>query len=171
MAVRNRWLACEEIGVVPLFETVQMDDDAILEFVFDENLHRRHLNSSQRACVAVNFLELEKTYARQRMSQDGKKSAPGRPEKGRQLFAYLNRDAGKAAERAAKKVGTNRTSVHDAAKLKADDPEAFQAISKGKKTVSQVKREKVEQKRTAKRTADAKRIDENSQPRLDWRSQ
>ncbi len=120
-----------------LFETVQMDDDAIVEFVFDENLHRRHLSSSQRAGVAVNFLELEEQFAAQRREagqrKGGQTSGRGRKKDSSvQTFVQSKQHAGLAAERAAKKVGTNRTSVHDAAKLKADDPEAFQAISKAK---------------------------------------
>ncbi len=148
---RNRYRACIAVGITPRCEQIEMDDEAVMGFVIDENLHRRHLTSSQRACVAVEFLELEKQFAKERMSEGGK---------GRQKVAYPNRDAGKSAERAAKKVGTNRTSVQDAAKLKAEDPEAFEAIAAGGKTVSQVKREKVEEQRAATRAADAKRIAE-----------
>lgn len=49
---RNRLAACEQAGISPRFETFDGDEQAILDLVLSKNLHRRHLNESQRAMVA-----------------------------------------------------------------------------------------------------------------------
>ena len=162
---RNRYLACQEIGVAPRSVIVKMDDLDVLYFVIDKNVRRRHLTKSQAAVCAVEFLPLEKKCAAQRRAagqrKGGKTAGRGRKkDSSSQTFDGSNENAGRATERAAKKMGTNRQSVHDAAKIKNEDQKAFQAIKDGRKTVSQVKREKVEEKRVAKRAADAKRIEE-----------
>jgi N6-adenosine-specific RNA methylase IME4 len=48
---RNRWLACEKVGVEPKLRTWRGSDP--LAYVISENVKRRHLNESQRAMVAA----------------------------------------------------------------------------------------------------------------------
>jgi hypothetical protein len=47
---RNRDTACAMLGIDP--ETIEYAGDDPLGFVLSKNLHRRHLNESQRAMVA-----------------------------------------------------------------------------------------------------------------------
>jgi len=56
---RNRWRACEAIGVAsrPMRD---YDGDDPLGFVVSLNLHRRHLDESQRAMVAAKIATLPK---------------------------------------------------------------------------------------------------------------
>lgn len=49
---RNRYRACAELGVEPDTRTYQGDDAELVAFVVSLNLHRRHLNESQRSMVA-----------------------------------------------------------------------------------------------------------------------
>ncbi len=54
---RNRYLACERVKFKPHFEEFKGED--ALAFVLSENLHRRHLNDSQRAMLAAEIAKLE----------------------------------------------------------------------------------------------------------------
>lgn len=53
---RNRYKACQLSGVKPEFE--QYDGDNALQYVLSMNLHRRHLNQSQRAVVASRLANM-----------------------------------------------------------------------------------------------------------------
>lgn len=64
---RNRFLACEKAGVEPTYRPYLGDDP--LTWVISENLHRRHLNESDRAMVAANIENL-KWGGQDRFSQD-----------------------------------------------------------------------------------------------------
>ncbi|MEQ8461762.1 MAG: MT-A70 family methyltransferase [Sandaracinaceae bacterium] len=53
---RNRLAACERVGVEPRVRLVDVEDP--IAFVLSANLHRRHLNESQRAMVAARIATL-----------------------------------------------------------------------------------------------------------------
>jgi DNA modification methylase/ParB-like chromosome segregation protein Spo0J len=56
---RNRFAACELAGVSPKFETFEGDDKAALNEAISLNLHRRHLDESQRAMVAARLATMK----------------------------------------------------------------------------------------------------------------
>ena len=54
---RNRYRACQLAGVEPVTSEFAGEDP--LQFVLSANLHRRHLNESQRALVAARITNLK----------------------------------------------------------------------------------------------------------------
>jgi len=55
---RNRQLAADTAGIIP--EYIQYDGDDPLAFVIRHNLHRRHLNETQRAVIAARLANMPK---------------------------------------------------------------------------------------------------------------
>jgi len=55
---RNRYNACRRLGIDPAVRTYDGDDGSLVSFVLSLNLHRRHLNESQRAMVAARIAQL-----------------------------------------------------------------------------------------------------------------
>ena len=49
---RNRYRACERLGLAPLYRTWEGGASPV-EYVVSLNLHRRHLTSTQRAVIAL----------------------------------------------------------------------------------------------------------------------
>lgn len=66
---RNRYRACLAAGMEPLFTTWDGNGSA-LDFVLSLNLHRRHLNESQRAMVAAKIATLSHGGDRSKTSID-----------------------------------------------------------------------------------------------------
>lgn len=55
---RNRYLACQQLDIEPKCLEWQGDTDKLLAFIISLNLHRRHLNESQRAMVAAKLANI-----------------------------------------------------------------------------------------------------------------
>ncbi len=49
---RNRYTACLDLGIEPAFEEWKNGNNTPLSYVISKNLHRRHLNETQRGVVA-----------------------------------------------------------------------------------------------------------------------
>lgn len=56
---RNRYRACRQAGIEPITRTYDGPDGELVRFVISLNLHRRHLDSDQRAVVAARVEEYE----------------------------------------------------------------------------------------------------------------
>jgi len=54
---RNRYRACQASGIEPVFRQYPGGDP--LGFVISQNLHRRHLNESQRAMIAARLANMQ----------------------------------------------------------------------------------------------------------------
>ena len=57
---RNRYNACMAVGVEPVYKTWVGNQANLVPFVVSLNLHRRHLNESQRAMVCARLANLER---------------------------------------------------------------------------------------------------------------
>ena len=124
---RNRFRACLDLGAVPIIEDYTGIDP--LGFVISTNLHRRHLSSSQRACLALECVPMFREEARERQRAGGRSKV-------RQSIAEAP-DERKSSQRASKMFGTNRTYVGLAKKLSELSPELFQEVRAGELSVFQ----------------------------------
>lgn len=135
---RNRLRACFEANVDPRFERLPFhyDDVAIIDFVRDANEHRRHLNSQQRAVVAVQFLPLYEAAARERQGErtDLVEKVP-RSEKARDLVAA--------------DFGTNGKYVQDAKNVAEWAPELLDVVTSGKVQLKDAAKEAKARKKQA----------------------
>lgn len=136
---RNRARACHDLGLIPKQQT--WDGADAIGFVLSLNLHRRHLNASQRAVLALAVEKLEAEEALRRKARAGASSAPGRPaEKDPEIVPEVSRE-NEARERAGKRVGVSRRYVQDAKAVEAAAPELLADITAGTKTLPEAKKE------------------------------
>lgn len=138
----NRYRACLALNINPVFKTFEGSELDAMQFTIRTN-DRRDLSSSQRAAIAVEaeeLVELLKAEAARRYAEN-----VGRPTKEKEspqlIAAILPREQREVRTQLAQTFGTNRQYVSDAAKIKAENPEAFKAIKAGEKTITEFKKE------------------------------
>lgn len=113
---RNRWTACQKVGVECPSNTYTGDDSGLVEFVVSLNDKRRHQSESQRAIVAAKLANLK----------------VGRPSENASTEAIKPVSQAKAAEL----LQVSRSSVQRAhAILDDDDGEMVSAVERGELTV------------------------------------
>ncbi len=110
---RNRQRASEIAGKTPEYLTYEGDN--ALQFVLDKNLHRRHLNESQRAMVAARLATMEKGT-----NQHAQICAPSQ-------------------NQAAEMLNVSRRMVQDARKVhETGTPETIRAVESGELPIHRV---------------------------------
>jgi hypothetical protein len=115
---RNRYLACLEAGVEPRF-TDWKGESPLPELALSLNLHRRHLNESQRALVAAKLAKL--------LTAQGLGSAAN----------LQRRSVGRVCEKAARQVNVSpRLGAYAAKVLDRGCPELIAALDSGRLKVS-----------------------------------
>lgn len=123
---RNRLRACEMLGIRPEVEIrsiAGLECDP-LDYVVGTNLHRRHLDASQRAMVAAGLKAMFEAEAHDRM-------VAGKPP------ANLQEGGGEAVEQAANLLNVSPRAVYQAQKVIRDAPaEVVEAVKAGKVSVS-----------------------------------
>jgi len=141
---RNRLRACELAGVEPL--TCVRDDIASpTTFVLSLNLHRRHLETAQRATLAIKVVASYAVEAAERARVGNAKG--GSAERKSSTESVLDSIAPKqdsdarALTQAAKAVGAGREATERMAAVYRVAPEVFAAVESGAiKTVIDAKR-------------------------------
>jgi len=131
-------------------ETAEWSGENPVQFVLSENLHRRHLTSSQRAAVAAEAIPLFEAEAKKRMGEGGKEAMSsrweGRADKVASKDATLSEGRnGRSAARAAELLGVGEANVTRARRVKKHAPKLFQQVKAGEKTVCAAIREADEQ--------------------------
>jgi len=129
---RNRHRACLETGTRPRVRTWN-GEGPLVSFVVSQNLHRRHLTSSQQAVIALEVLPLLEEEARER------KLATLRQNTDSQRIDYREEQQGKATSQAAQLLHTNRQYVSDAKKLQREAPDLLEQVREGEMTIPKAK--------------------------------
>lgn len=134
---RNRWRACNELNISPDVKEYTGNDP--IGFVVSLNLKRRHLNSSQRAIVALEVERLLAVQAKERQRvYYGNQYEPAPV----QIIAQVQEEPpAKSRDAAAAIVGTNRQYVSDAKRIEATAPELIAEIAAGNLSIPEAKKE------------------------------
>ena len=138
---RNRYQALQLLGkheIPNLFndmtEVFSVNPGRIVPFVLSRNLHRRHLNTSQRASVAADLKEIEAERAKERQAAAGR--SHGRGQKHVQNLSQPI-GQGKARDIAAKQLNVSGPLVDMAETVRNNGtPELQAAVREGKAAVS-----------------------------------
>jgi hypothetical protein len=138
---RHRYRACCGLGIVPKFQEWN-GQGSLVAFVVSLNLHRRHLDTSQRAAVAAEVKPMLEEEGRRRLQEA---AAQRRGAHGRLEPVCLNSDkqvdeSWDSTQEAADMFSVARCTVADAASVKEQDPAAFDAIKRGETTVHAAKK-------------------------------
>lgn len=135
---RNRYKACEELGIKPAYTTFNNGDP--LSYVVRANLHRRHLQPGQLAFVA---LDIEKHFAEKAKEKELERKEKQYISKDQRTFEIFRKSDDKpihATKEAAKQIGVNDRYVSDAKKIKNVAPELAEKIIAGEMTIPEAKR-------------------------------
>lgn len=126
---RNRYRACEELGIAPVYRTWD-GRGSLVSFVVSLNLHRRHLTSGQRAVIGLDILPMLEAEAQ--VKEYERKTTF-------QKFEKSNMEPVHAAQQAAQQVGVNRQYISDVKKIAQEAPELIAPMRTGEMSVPQAK--------------------------------
>jgi hypothetical protein len=132
---RNRYLACLEIGINPKFRIYDGHEADLIDFVISLNLHRRHLNLSQKACLSVEILPMLELQTKENLRKKMSAIKKGNTD----LVAKLQQ--GKSSEQASKIFQVSQRYILDAKKLFKENIDLFQKVRNGDLTLQQAKKE------------------------------
>lgn len=143
---RNRWRACEQAGVDPVFETLgsHYTDMKVLEFIVDRNERRRDLNPGQKAMVALALEPMFAEAAKEEQRKAALAATAARVQSARPTLVADLRQASPgldtpkppAAERkatvmAARAVGASGRAVQQAKAVQRDAPDLAEKVRAG----------------------------------------
>jgi hypothetical protein len=151
---RHRYRACFQMGIAPRFQE-WTGEGSLTAFVVSLNLHRRNLSISQRAAIAVDVKQQLEVETREKLKADAKRGGHAKAAKAK-ATAGNNDDscplpnsvkgtedepARDSTAEAAKLADVGKSAVADAVAIKKADPELFEAVKAGNKTVNAAKQE------------------------------
>lgn len=126
---RNRYRACQALGIEAPTETYSGVDPAA--FVISLNIHRRHLNPSQRALLVADFARLSQGHVETQRIVNAEKSND----------AGITAPAILTVDQAASLGRVNPSTVDEAKVVLArGNPEDIQAVREGRAAVSTIAR-------------------------------
>src|SRR5574341_550796 len=142
---RNRWRACQELdGTEATFRTYEGDQSiqSLVSFIRSLNEKRRHLDSSQLACVAVECEELVRQFEEEARERQGTRT--DLQDNITQQIEYSensNRNDNLSEQSLARSFNTNREYIHQAKVLKEKAPQLFEEAKAGTRNLRNAWRE------------------------------
>jgi len=156
---RNRYQACQELNILPMFTQYVGEDYDAFKFAVDSNVTRKHWTKDQMKAFAADYAVTEHKLAEAAKSAGGKKGGGdhksaeyknqvvvdssttcSEPESEQQKEKKKRKPA--ATEKAGAKFGVSRKEVERAEKLLRSCPDLFQAVKNGKMKLKAAEDEK-----------------------------
>lgn len=128
----NRYRACMEAGVEPVFD--EFEGDSIVSFVLSANLHRRHMTPGQQAAIvasAQDWAKAQKAGSNQHLAKAGPARLPDHKRAGP---AILPDQLATVSQRAAESGVSERTQ-RMADKVAKADPALAKQVAQGEVTL------------------------------------
>lgn len=123
---RNRLIGCIRAGIKPTF-IEWTERGSIVQWIISVNLHRRHLNDSQRAIASARVAEVLIVEGKQRSMQNLRSSG-----RSAENLDPESRDQGSSAEKAAALLNVSKDAVAKATKvIKAGTKQLVEAVTEG----------------------------------------
>lgn len=119
---RHRAKACDELGVQPKYQDFQENGISAADYIIIHNLNRRHLNTSQKAVVALSYLDQLKPEFLKRKHDKG------------------NGKGERSSIVCAKRFGIGKVVVEFAQRVRKDRPELLKRVMEGRMTINQAYR-------------------------------
>lgn len=123
---RNRYRACVDANVQPKYREWQGEEKDLISFVVSLNLHRRHLNESQRAMVAAKLANRQKGSTKAKEVQAAAKNHD----------LQICRSCDPTVAELSEMLNVSETGIHAAKRVRANAaPEVLAAIESGEVSV------------------------------------
>jgi len=132
---RNRYKACLAAKVKPIFREYTGLESGLIDFVISLNIHRRHLTTSQKACLAVDVLPNLETNIKENLS----KKLSAIRKKDSELLTKLSKPENSRAT-ASKAFAVSEGSISSAKLIKDKSIELFERVKSGELTLNQAKK-------------------------------
>lgn len=145
----NRYKACLNLNIDPEYIEFEGTEVEAMQFVMRTN-KRRNLTSGQWAAIAIEADEIVKKIkeaAREKQVQAGKDFGRGQEKVSQQIDEAIDesqKEEIRSDEILADMFNTNRQYIHETRRLKKENPELFEKVKSGKKTLTQIKKEEKE---------------------------
>lgn len=131
---RNRYVACLENGIKPKFKTFDGAENELIDFVISLNIHRRHLTTSQKACLAAELMPAIEMQTKENLS---KKMTAIRKRQNEVSAKLQNLNS---SQTVSKMFGVSERYVFTAKKLRNQSEFLFNDVKQGKLSLQQAEK-------------------------------
>lgn len=163
---RNRWLACKFAQVEPKVRRFTGTKQQALAYVWSLNAKRRDLKPGQKAAANAEREKLDEQYAAEleRIRKAAASNKGGDKKSAVQkIEPQVNKDNRKLTDyKIAEAIGTNRTYVNDARKIRDARPDLHEKVKAGILTIPQAKTEIRRDEKRKELEEKAKQVEQES---------